>query len=187
MPTRRRRSTSGNKVGPIALAAPLAILLVAGGCKAASEPTAAKETTFCDGVPQMALAGRVTDAANVLTLEEEARLSERLTRYEERTKHQMIVATTPSLHGARIDNFATCLGNRWRIGREGHDDGLVMLVAPQDRRVAISTGLGMEKLFPDDKALDAVKNMTTYFKRADYADGVSAGVEAIAAQTGDPQ
>ena len=174
-------------MGRVALVAPLAILLGAGGCKAASEPAIARETVACDGIPQMTLAGRVTDAADVLTTEEEARLSERLARYEERTQHQMIVATTSSLHGARVDNFATCHGNRWRIGREDHDDGLVVLIAPQDRRVAISTGLGMEKLFPDDKALDAVKNMTTYFKRADYADGVSAGVEAIAAQTGDPQ
>lgn len=169
------------------LAAPLAILTVAGGCKAAPEPAAAKETAFCNGVPEMAFAGRVTDAADVLTAEEEARLSERLIRYEERTKHQMVVATTSSLHGARVDNFATCLGNRWHVGRKGHDDGLVILVAPQDRRAAISTGPGMEKLFPDDEALDAVKNMTTYFKRADYAGGVSAGIEAVVTRTGDPQ
>jgi len=135
----------------------------------------------------MAIAGRVTDAADVLTAEEEARLSERLIRYEERTKHQMVVATTSSLHGARVDNFATCLGNRWHVGRKGHDDGLVILVAPQERRAAISTGPGMEKLFPDDEALDAVKNMTTYFKRADYAGGVSAGIEAVVTRTGDPQ
>lgn len=167
------------------LAVPLAILLVASGCKAASEPTAAKETAFCDGIPPMALAGRVTDAANILSVEEETRLSERLARYERRTKHQIVVATTPSLEGARDDNFATCLGNRWQIGRADHDDGLVILVAPQDRRVAISTGLGMEKLFPDDKALDTVKHMTSYFKRADYAAGLTVGIEAIAAQTGD--
>lgn len=169
------------------LAAPLAMLTVAGGCEVASEPLAEKETAFCDGVPQMALVGLVTDAADVLTAEEEARLSERLTRYEQRTKHQMIVATTSSLRGARVDNFATCLGNRWGIGRASHDDGLVILVAPQDRRVAISTGLGMEKLFPDDKALQAVKLMTDYFKNADYGGGVSAGIDAIATQTGDPQ
>lgn len=169
-----------------AFAAPLAILAIAGGCKAASEPVAEKETAFCDGVPQIALAGRVTDAADILTAEEEARLSERLTRYERRTKHQMVVATTSSLHGARVDNFATCLGIRWGIGRASHDDGLVILVAPQDRRVAIATGLGMEKLFSDDKALDAVKQMTAYFKNADYAGGVLASIDTIAAQTGDP-
>lgn len=166
---------------------PLAILLIVGGCKAPPEPVTEKESAFCDGVPQMTLAGRVTDAADILTAEEEARLSERLTRYEQRTKHQMIVATASSLHGARVDNFATCLGNRWRVGRADHDDGLVILVAPQDRRVAISTGSGMEKLFPDHSALQAVKLMTTYFRNADYAGGVSAGIDAIATQTGDPQ
>ena len=75
------------------LALPLAALLVAGGCKEAPAPVAAKEPAACDAVPPMALAGRVTDAADILTGEEEARLTERLARYETRTQHQMVVAT----------------------------------------------------------------------------------------------
>lgn len=168
-----------------ALAAPLAILSVAGGCKAAPGPVAAKEMAACDGVPKMALAGRVTDAADILTREQETRLADRLAGYEKRTKHQMVVATTPSLNGARVDNYGTCLGNRWKIGRKGHDDGIVILVAPNERQMNIATGIGMEKILTDDKALAVVHRMTPQFKEGSYAGGLSTGIEAIAAQTGD--
>lgn len=164
-----------------ALAAPLAILLVASGCKEAPAP----ESAFCKGVPPLALKGRVTDAANILAEEEERRLSERLARYEARTQHQMVVATTASLNGARVDNFGACLGNRWNVGRRDHDDGIVILVAPNERRLNISTGTGMEKTLTDDKALAIIHQMTPHFQQGDYAGGLSLGIEAIAAQTGD--
>ena len=181
------------------LAGPLAILLVAGGCKevpavpagsgglfgAAEGATSDAETAFCDGVPAMDLRGRVTDAANILKPEEERRLSERLARYEDRTRHQMVVATTPDLNGARVDNSGTCLGQRWRIGRKDHDDGIVILVAPHERELNIATGLGMEKMLTDGKALAVIHQMTPHFEKGDYAGGLSTGIEAIAAQTGD--
>lgn len=168
-----------------ALVVPLAILAVAGGCKAAPEPAAAKETAACDGVPPMALAGRVTDAADLLTAEQEARLSERLARYESDTRHQMVVATVPDLNSARVDDFGTCLGHRWQIGRKDHDDGIVVLIAPKERQMRIATGTGMEKILTDDKAQAIIHRMTAYFTKADYAGGLSAGVDAIAAETGD--
>ncbi|HEY0596843.1 TPM domain-containing protein [Sphingopyxis sp.] len=169
-----------------ALAVPLAILTVAGGCKAApSAPALREETALCKSVPQMALEGRVTDAAAILSDEEEARLSDRLARYEDRTRHQMVVATTPGLNGISVENFGTCLANRWGIGRKDHDDGILILVAPQDRQMRIATGLGMEKIFSDDKALAVVRQMTPRFRQGDYAGGLSTGIDAIAAQTGD--
>ncbi|WP_332818864.1 TPM domain-containing protein [Sphingopyxis sp.] len=180
-----------------ALAGPLAILTVAGGCKAAPASSGAAErsavlasgteSAFCDGVPPMALKGRVTDAAKILGAEDETRLSDRLALYEQRTKHQMVVATTPSLNGARIDNFGTCLGLRWGIGGKKQDDGIVILIAPKEREMRIATGVGMESILTDDEALEIVKQMTPHFKNLDYAGGLSTGIDAIAAQTGDPQ
>ena len=164
------------------LAIPLAILLVTGGCKEFAPP----EASHCAGVPQMAAQGRVTDAAAILNDEEEARLVERLARYEARTSHQMVVATVASLNSASVEDFATCLGNRWGIGRKDHDDGVLILVAPHERRVRISTGTGMEKLLPDEKAQAVIGIMTPRFQASDYAGALQSGVEAIAAQTGDP-
>ena len=166
-----------------ALAAPLAILMVAGGCKAA----APVEAAYCAGVPRMALTGRVTDAATILNDAEEDGLSERLARYEARTRHQMVIVTVPDLHGVSVEDFATCSGNRWGIGRAAHDDGILILMAPNERRIRVATGSGVENLLPDEKAKAAIDAMTPLFKRRDYAGGLSAGVEAIAAQTGDPQ
>lgn len=164
------------------LAAPLATLLVAGGCKEAPPP----EPAYCTGVPPMALQGRVTDAAEILSEEEEASLSQRLARYEERTKHQMVVATVPALNGALPIEFATCLGNRWKLGRKGEDDGILILVAPNERQTSIATGLGMEKMLTDEKAKAVIDDrIMPLFKQADYAGGLSTGIEAIAAQTGD--
>lgn len=184
MPIRRRRSISGNSgMRRALLAGPLAILMVAGGCKEAPPP----ESAACAGVPQMTLKGRVTDDAGILTAAEEARLSERLARYEQRTKHQMVIATTPGLNGTNVDNFGTCLGNRWEIGRKEHDDGILILVAPNERQLRIATGAGMEKTLTDDKALAVIHQITSRFKQGDYAAGLSTGIEAIAAQTGDTQ
>nr|WP_246427293.1 TPM domain-containing protein [Sphingopyxis panaciterrulae] len=178
---RRRKSTSGNRVRRALLAAPLAILLAAGGCKA----EAARESAACDGVPPLALAGRVTDAADVLDPAAEARLSDRLARYEQATRHQMVVATTPGLNGVRVDNFGTCLGNRWGIGDKDRDDGVLILIAPKERQMGIATGSGMENILPDDKTLEIVQQMTPHFAKGDYAGGLSEGIEAIAAQTGE--
>jgi uncharacterized protein len=160
-----------------AIAASLTMLVIVGGCNGGSGPAAAKETAACDGVPQLALAGRVTDAANILPAEDEVRLSGRLARYERDTQHQMVIVTTPSLHGVRIDNFGTCLGNRWKMGRQGHDDGVIVVIAPNERQMRIATGIGM--------ALAIVHRMTPYFAKADYSRGLSVGIDAIAAETGD--
>ena len=168
-------------------AASLTMLVIVGGCNGGSGPAAAKETAACDGVPQLALAGRVTDAANILPAEDEVRLSGRLARYERDTQHQMVIVTTPSLHGVRIDNFGTCLGNRWKIGRQGHDDGVIVVIAPNERQMRIATGIGMEKILTDDKALAVIQRMMPQFEQGDYAGGLSVGIEAIAAQTGDPR
>lgn len=167
------------------LAGPLAILLVAGGCKEAPAPVAAKESPVCDGVPRIALAGPVTDAADILTGEEEARLTERLARYETRTQHQMVVATTPGLGGVSVDDFGTCLGNRWGIGRKEQDDGIVILIAPTERQIRIATGTRMEKLLTNAKASAVIGQMAPLFKGGDYAAGLMTGIDAIAAQTGD--
>lgn len=140
---------------------------------------------FCAGVPQIALQGRVTDTAGMLTSSERNQLTERLARYETRTRHQMVVATIADLGGVSVDNFATCLGNRWGIGRKKHDDGIVILIAPRDAKVRISTGIGMARQLTDEKAMGVVQLMTPHFARADYITGLSVGIDAIAAQTGE--
>lgn len=168
------------------LAAPLAILLIAGGCKEAPASSAARaEVAGCDGVPDIALQGAVTDAANILPAAEEGRLSDRLAHYRQRTTHQMVIVTAPTLNNLDVAKVGDCLGNRWGIGDKDRDDGIVILVAPNERRARISTGTGLETMLTDEEAKAAIDQMTPYFKSDDFAGGLSVAVEAIAAQTGD--
>jgi len=164
-----------------ALAAPLAILTIVGGCNAAPEP----ESAVCMGVPKMALEGRVADAANILNAEMEQQLSERLAAYEQRTTHQMAIATTSALNGAAPMEFATCLGRRWGIGDARRDDGILILVAPNERQSSIAVGYGLEKALTDVEAKAVIKDVIPSFQKNDYASGLLIGIDALAAQTGD--
>lgn len=167
------------------LATPL--LLV--GCKAALAPekTETAADAECAAVPQIASAGRVTDAAAALAPADEKRLEARLAAYEQDTRHQMVVLTATSLAGQPIDAFATCTANRWGVGRKDADDGILILVAPAERQVRIATGLGMEKILTDARAAAVIGKMTPHFKAGDYAGGIETAVAAIAAETGGSQ
>jgi len=164
-----------------ALAVPLAILLVAGGCKAAPAP----ESAICVGVPKIVLEGRVTDAANILSAEVEQQLSERLDAYQQRTTHQMVVATASALNGADPMEFATCLGRRWAIGDAKRDDGILILVAPNEHQASVAVGYGLEKALTDVEAKAVIEDMIPSFRKNDYASGLRIGIDAIAAQTGE--
>lgn len=165
-----------------ALAAPLAILLIAGGCQKASAP----ESAICVRVPEIAVKGRVTDAANILSEEVEQQLSQRLAAYQRRTTHQMVVATTDALTGAEPIEFATCLGRRWAIGDAKRNDGILILVAPNERQSAVAVGDGLEKALTDVEAKAVIEDMIPSFQKGDYASGLRIGIDAIAAHTGEP-
>lgn len=159
-----------------ALAAPLLT-----GC---ADPAPVRETAACDGVPELKLVGRVTDAANILDVAQEANLNNQLANYEQETRHQMVIATVPSLNGAEVANVGWCLGDRWEIGRKDVNDGIVVVMAPNERRIAISTGLGMEEKLTDAEALQVIRKMTPLFKSGDYAGGLELGISAVASETG---
>jgi uncharacterized protein len=163
-----------------ALAVPLAILLVAGGCTEGP----GTESAICVGVPEIALQGRVTDAANILSGPDETRLSDHLARYERTSGHQMVIATADGLGAATPMEFATCLGRRWGIGDKQRNDGILILVAPNQRQSAIAVGYGLEKALTDVEAKAVIRDMTPSFQKGDYAGGLSSGIDAIAAQTG---
>lgn len=161
-------------------AVPLAILLVAGGCNEALDT----ESAICTGVPEIALQGRVTDAANVLNGPEETRLTDRLAAYERATGHQMVIATISGLGAATPMEFATCLGRRWGIGDKQRNDGILILVAPNERQSVVAVGDGLERDLTDVEAKAVIGDMTPNFQKGDYLAGLSTGIDAIAAQTG---
>ncbi|HUD30730.1 MAG TPA: TPM domain-containing protein [Novosphingobium sp.] len=169
---------------PRGLLAP-ALLLLCCGCAA---PTTAGEPPFAESTRQAAgeelrLQGRVNDAAGVLDEATERRLADRLRALEDRTGHQMLIVTAPSLGGTEISEYAFDLANRWGVGRKGHDDGVVVLVAPRERKVRIEVGRGLEKTLPFPVCYAVIRDdMLPRFKSGDFAGGLDHGVDSLVAK-----
>jgi uncharacterized protein len=130
--------------------------------------------------PVPRLAGRVTDNAHVLQANDRARIEKMLEKYERETFHQIAVLTVPNLTGEDIEAFSLRVANAWKLGQKGIDNGILVTVAPNDRRVRVELGLGMEKYISDNEAKAVIDNkMIPHFKTADYAGGVQAGLEEL--------
>lgn len=128
----------------------------------------------------IALAGRVTDAADILDQAQEAALSAQLEEFERRTKHQLVIVTAPSLGGRDINDFTRDLANSWGIGREQEDDGVVLLVAPRERKVRIAVGYGLEKILTHEVCSQIITDrMLSRFRIGDLPGGIAAGTEDL--------
>lgn len=130
-----------------------------------------------------ALTGRVVDAANIIPDGEEAALDAKLKALEDTTDRQLVVATIPSLEGYPIDDYGYRLGRAWGIGQKETDNGVVLIVAPNDRKVRVEVGYGLEPILTD--AWSSVLINTTIlpqFKAGNYPGGIAAGIDAIVSQ-----
>ncbi|PXA82967.1 hypothetical protein DMC47_44775 [Nostoc sp. 3335mG] len=124
--------------------------------------------------------GYVVDQANLLSNTEGQALTDRLGRFQRETGHQMAVVTVTSLHGEDIKTFSTALAKRWGVGRKGVNDGILILVAPNERKTRIAIGLGLESELPDD-VCRSIMNAAIVPPLANgaYGEGIDAGVTAI--------
>lgn len=135
-----------------------------------------------------ALTGRVVDAANILPPEVEAEITARSEAIEKQTTAQVVVATVPSLQGYEIEDYGYRLGRQWGIGQKREaggkgDNGVILLVAPNERKVRIEVGYGLEPILTD--ALSSViiqRAILPQFRAGDMPAGVLAGFDAIAKQ-----
>jgi uncharacterized protein len=126
------------------------------------------------------LTGRVTDNAEILSASMRKSLTEQLKAHEARTGNQIAVLTVPSLEGESIEEYAVDVFKEWKLGQKGKDNGVLVIVAPNDRRMRIEVGYGLEGALPDSAAGSIIRNaMTPRFKSGDYDGGIEAGVGAI--------
>jgi uncharacterized protein len=131
------------------------------------------------------LTGRVTDAAHVLSPEQQGRLSAKLEQLERSTKHQMVVVTVPTLGGRDVADYTRDLSNSWGIGRKGYNDGVVLLVAPVEHKVRIAVGYGLEGKLTHDVCQEIIdKTMLPRFREGDVPGGIKAGTDALIARLG---
>jgi uncharacterized protein len=131
---------------------------------------------------------RVNDRADMLDADAEARLGERLAALERSTGAQVVVLTIPSLEGEVLEDYSLRVADEWGLGRADRDDGLLFLVARDDRKMRFEVGYGLEGTIPDviaGRILDGA--VRPRFRDGDFAGGIEAGVEAVAgAIEGDP-
>jgi uncharacterized protein len=130
-----------------------------------------------------ALSGRVVDQANLLDPAQEAAITAKLETLETQSRRQMVVATVSSLEGYDEEDYGYRLGRFWGIGSKERNDGLLLLVAPNDRRVSIEVGYGLEPILPDVLAHRIVQNVILpQFRANNYPAGITAGVDATIQQ-----
>lgn len=129
------------------------------------------------------LTGRVVDEAGILPPEVETRLTAQLEELETTTQRQLVVATVSDLGGYDIADYGYQLGRAWGIGDKERNDGALLLVAPNDRRVRIEVGYGLEGYLTDALSALIIQNtIIPRFKDGDFPGGVEAGTAAIIAQ-----
>ncbi|MEE4144913.1 MAG: YgcG family protein [Halieaceae bacterium] len=129
-----------------------------------------------------ALRERVTDLTGTLDQNQQAELTARLAALERETGSQLAVLLVPSTAPEDIAAYALRVVDAWQLGREEVDDGVLLLVARDDRRMRIEVGYGLEGAIPDARARQIIDTiMAPYFRGGDFAGGIMAGSDAIIA------
>jgi len=129
------------------------------------------------------LTGRVVDGAGILSPQAEAQLTGELADLEARTGRQVVVATVPDLQGYEIEDYGYQLGRAWGVGRKDQDDGVVFLVAPNQRKVRIEVGYGLEPVLTDAlSSLILQQRVLPAFREGKIEAGVVAGTQAVIQQ-----
>jgi len=125
--------------------------------------------------------GWVTDLADLLSSRTKAELNQRISKLEAQSGDEIAVVTVPeTAPAATPKDFATALFNNWKIGKQGQDNGVLVLISQADRRVEIETGYGVEELLPDAKVGNIIRQeMLPRFKQADYDGGTLAGTSLL--------
>jgi uncharacterized protein len=126
------------------------------------------------------LTGRIVDEAALLSSDDKRALEQDLKALEEKSTDQLVIYTTRSLQGYPIEDFGYRLGRHWQIGEKGKNNGVILIVAPSDRKVRIEVGRGLEPQLTDLMSKLIVENaILPAFRRNDFAGGIKAGVRDI--------
>jgi len=146
----------------------LALLLAAPGAQGA------KDIPF--------LAARTNDLANIVSTDVRDRIEKKLADLEQRTGAQVAVLTVDSLDGDSIEDYAVRVFQTWKLGRKDVNDGVLFVVARQERRMRIEVGYGLEGRLTDARSRQILDDIVRpHFRAGNFAAGVEAGVDAIAA------
>jgi uncharacterized protein len=132
--------------------------------------------------PLPELRARVTDLTGTLSAGERRALERRLEAFEKKKGSQIAVLIVPTVRPETIEQYAIRVAERWKLGREGIDDGVLVLVAKEDRELRIEVGYGLEGVLPDAVAKRIIDEVIVpRFRQGDFYGGLSAGIERVIA------
>jgi uncharacterized protein len=128
--------------------------------------------------------GRVTDQTGTLTPGEMAALNQKLSADERETTNQIAVLLIPSLQGDSLEEFSIRLAEKWKIGQRGKNNGVILLIVKNEKKLRIEVGYGLEGALPDALAGSIIRNeIAPRFKTGQFFQGIDAGINAIMAAT----
>lgn len=129
-------------------------------------------------VPQ--LKGRVNDYANIIGKNDEIEIENYLSSLDSQTGIQLVVLTIPSLENDSLENFSMKVVNNWELGQGGKDNGVLLLISYDERKIRIETGYGLEDKLTDMKSGLIIRNVIVpEFKLGNYSEGIKKGVRNI--------
>ena len=127
-----------------------------------------------------ALTGRVVDNAQMLDPATRQQLTEQLQALEQTTGDQIVVVTVPDLQGVPIEDYGYQLGRQWGIGQKGKDNGALLIVARDERKLRIEVGYGLEGTLTDAQSWVIINQVIApKFKAGNFSQGISDGVAAM--------
>ncbi|MBP6898808.1 MAG: TPM domain-containing protein [Burkholderiaceae bacterium] len=133
--------------------------------------------------PVPALSGRIVDAAGLLDAGQRAALEQRLAAFEAQAGPQIVVLAVATTQPEDIASYAQRVADAWKIGRREVGDGLLIVVARDDRKLRIEVAKALEGAVPDLAARQIItRDISPAFKRGDYAAGLDAGITALIAR-----
>ena len=124
--------------------------------------------------------GYVNDFANIIENTDENRLNSIILELKQKTQAEVVVVTLSSLKGYPVEDVGLEIGRQWKVGQKGKNSGVIVLVAPNDRKIRIETGYGIEGVIPDSKA-GRIRDelMLPMFRTGNYSKGIVLGTAAI--------
>jgi uncharacterized protein len=126
------------------------------------------------------LKNRATDLTGTLTSQELSILNTRLRIFEDSTSDQIVTLVIPTLNDYPLEDYSYDVAHKNKIGTKENDNGILLLVVKNDRKIRIEVGYGLEGALPDALSSSIIRNIIIpYFKKDQYYEGISAGIDAI--------
>ncbi len=125
--------------------------------------------------------GWVNDYASVLNIKQKTRIESLISEFEQKTGNEIAVVIIKSLEGNNLEDFTNRLFERWGVGKKSRDNGIMLLIAMQERKIRIEIGYGLESIINDAMAGEIIREtIAPFFRQNLYADGIYAGIFKIA-------